>query len=381
MTDIQQQVQETIDTLVESGVERGLQVAVYRNGELVVDAVAGLADAETKRPVTSDTPFYSTSTGKGITTTVAHVLVERGVLKYDTPVAELWPEFAANGKESATVRHVLTHATGVPGLPADTTPEDLANWDKMVAVIADATPWWEPGTKFGYHAQTYGYLVGELVRRATGKTISEALREYVAVPLGLERELFFGVPESELARTATLEEVQNPDAGGGEEFTPEMLAEIPFFKVVHGYTAAPMAALPGAEFGNRNDILTSDIPAGGTFSARALAKVYAALLGEVGGVRLVSPERLRTMTAEAVSGDDEILGFPTARGLGYDIGLPSPTAAPAPTVFGTAGSEGSAAFADTASKVTFALTKNRVTQGDYSAVDRVHETVVKALGL
>ncbi|MEU0487187.1 serine hydrolase domain-containing protein, partial [Streptosporangium sp. NPDC006013] len=145
MNDMQKRVQEAADRLVESGTERGLQVAVYRHGELVVDVVAGVADPATGRPVTPDTPFYSASTGKGVTSTVVHVLVERGVLGYDTPIVELWPEFGAHGKERATVRHALTHSTGVPGVPAGTTPEDLCDWDGMCAAIADAKPWWEPG--------------------------------------------------------------------------------------------------------------------------------------------------------------------------------------------------------------------------------------------
>jgi CubicO group peptidase (beta-lactamase class C family) len=132
MNDLQQQVQEAIDKLVESGAERGLQVAVYLHGEAVVDAVAGVADPASGRPVTSDTPFYAYSVGKGATATVAHVLAERGLFGYDTPVVELWPEFGAHGKETATVRHVLTHTVGVPGIPADTTPEDLCGWDKGV---------------------------------------------------------------------------------------------------------------------------------------------------------------------------------------------------------------------------------------------------------
>ena len=138
MNDIQRQVQEAIDELVESGAECGLQVAVYRNGELLVDALAGVADPSTGRPVTPETPFYCYSTGKGATATVAHVLVEQGLFDYDTKIVELWPEFGAHGKEGVTVRHVLTHTVGVPGIPADTTPEDLCDWDKMCAVVADA---------------------------------------------------------------------------------------------------------------------------------------------------------------------------------------------------------------------------------------------------
>ena len=115
MSDAQKLVQEAVGQLVEWGTDTGLQVAVYQHGELVVDAVAGVADSSTGRPVTPGTPFYSASTGKGVTSTVAHVLVERGALDYDTPIVELWPEFGAHGKENATLRHVLTHTVGVPG--------------------------------------------------------------------------------------------------------------------------------------------------------------------------------------------------------------------------------------------------------------------------
>jgi CubicO group peptidase (beta-lactamase class C family) len=363
-----------IAEMVESGAETGVQVAVYREGELVVDAVAGVADSATGCPVTSGTPFYSTSTGKGMTATVVHVLAERGVLDYDAPIVELWPEFGAHGKEAATVRHALTHSAGVPGLPAGTTPEDLCDWEKMCAVIADAEPWWEPGTKTGYHAQSFGYIIGEIVRRVTGRPISQVLRDEVAGPLGVADELFFGVPEADLGRLAWLEQT-----GDAPEMSAEMLEQIPFFKVVHGYTAAPLAALPDAVFCNRADVLSSDIPAGGTMSARAVARMYAALLGEVDGIRLVSPERLREMTAVAISGVDEVFASPCKRGLGYDTGLPSPYAPEAPSVFGMAGSGGTSAYGDTATGITFALTKNRVTAGDFTTVQHVGEIVSKAV--
>ena len=286
-----------------------LQVAVYRDGEQVVDAVAGIADPETGRLVASDTPFYAYSVGKGATSAVAHVLVERGLFGYDTPVVELWPEFGAHGKESATVRHVLTHTVGVPGIPADTTPEDLCDWDKMCAAIADAEPWWEPGTKIAYHAYPFGYIVGEIVRRATGKPISQVLKEDVAGPLGVADELYFGMPESELHRLARLE-----DEEGSEEFLASMPDDSPFFQL------GPRAVTPTAEFGNRKDILMADIPAGGKTSARAVARMYAALMDEVDGVRLVSSERLREISAGTFTGEDQIMGFPTTWALGYSLG-------------------------------------------------------------
>ncbi len=365
MSDVQRQVQKAIDGLVESGAERGLQVAVYRHGEQVVDAVAGVADPTTGRPVTSETPFYVYSTGKGVTATVAHVLAERGVFGYDTPIVELWPEFGAHGKETATVRHVLTHSVGVPGVPADTTPEDLCDWQKMCAAIAE--PWWEPGAETGYHAYPFGYIVGEIVRRSTGKPISQVLREEVAGPLGVAGELFFGVPDSELGRLARLE-----DAEGSAEMLASMPDDSPFFKL------GPRAVTPSAEFGNRTDILTADIPAGGKMSARAVARMYAALLGEVDGVRLISPERLREVSAVAFSGVDRIMGFPTTWALGYSIGRPGTDSQETPTVFGMGGAGGSYAYADTASRISFALTKNRLTP-DFDATKHVAEIVTKAV--
>ena len=154
---------------------------------------------------------------------MAHVLAERGLFGYDTPVVELWPEFGAHGKHAVTVRHVLTHSAGVPGIPLDTTPEDLCDWDKMCAAIADAELWWEPGTKVGYHAYTFGYIIGEIVRRVTGKPISQVLREDVAGPLGVADELYFGMPESEHGRLARLEDEEGAggtmsvDAGGSPD--------------------------------------------------------------------------------------------------------------------------------------------------------------------
>jgi CubicO group peptidase (beta-lactamase class C family) len=365
---LQRQVQSAIDELVESGTERGLQVAVYRDGDQVVDAVAGIADPETGRPVASDTPFYAYSVGKGATSAVAHVLVERGLFGYDTPVVELWPEFGAHGKESATVRHVLTHTVGVPSIPDDTTPEDLCDWDKMCAAIADSEPWWEPGTKTAYHAYPFGYIVGEIVRRATGKRISQVLGEDVAGPLGIADELYFGMPESELGRLARLEDME-----GSSEFLASMPDDAPFFKL------GPRAVTPTAEFGNRKDILMADIPAGGKTSARATARMYAALIGEVDGVRLVSPGRLREISAAAFSGTDEIMGNPVTWALGYSIGQLGSEAQLTPTVFGMGGVGGSFAYADTATGVAFALTKNRLT-ADFSAAQRISGIVTKAVG-
>lgn len=368
MSDIQQRVQRALDRLAGSGAERGVQAAVYLRGEPVVDAVAGVADPATGRPVTPATPFYNFSIGKGAASTLTHQLVDRGVFGYDTRVAELWPEFARHGKDAVTVRHVLTHSAGVPGLPAGTTAEDVCDWDTMCAALVEAAPWWEPGTAVGYHAYTFGFLIGEVVRRATGRPIGQVLREELAEPLGVGDELYFGMPRPEHGRLARLEDAGDPAAA-----LASVPRDAPLFK------ASPAALLPTAALGNRTDILAADIPATGKTSARAIARMYAALLGGVPGVRLIAPERLPEVAGLAASGTDQVFGNPSSWALGYALWLPGATSGAATTAFGMAGAGGSYAYGDPATGIAFALTKNRLTP-DFAAVEEINGIVLDALG-
>lgn len=155
MSDIQEVVAGLADELVASGAERGLQVVAYVDQKPVVDVVAGVADPASGRPVEPGTLFYNWSIGKGATATLVHRLVDAGVICYDTPVVELWPEFARNGKQAITVRQVLNHSAGVPGLPAGATVESVCSWDCMTRALEDAELWWEPGTRVGYHARLH----------------------------------------------------------------------------------------------------------------------------------------------------------------------------------------------------------------------------------
>jgi len=356
-SDIQTQVQAEVDRLVDSGAERGLQVAVYRDGEQVVDAVAGVADPATGRPLTSETPIYCFSVCKAAASTLVHMLVEQGVLSYETRVAEVWPELGARGKGAVTVRQVLNHSAGVPQVPPDTTIEDLCDWDGICARIAGQELWWEPGTKVGYHAYTFGYILGEVIRRTTGKRISELLEERIAAPLGVSGELYFGMPASEHHRLAVLEDA--PMAGP----MPEMPPDLPMFR------AAPMSLMPTAALGNREDVLAADIPAGGKCSARAIARLYAALLGPVDGVRLIPEPRLREATAVSTSGPDQVFGMDTRWGLGYSIGVMGVPEQDPPVAFGVGGVGGSFAGADRARGLTFAVTKNRLAMDFSSATE------------
>ncbi|MFC4149649.1 serine hydrolase domain-containing protein [Micromonospora mangrovi] len=350
------QVRATIDDLVSSGRETGVQVAACLDGTPIVEEQAGLADADSGRPMTADTPVHAVSTGKGLTATVVHVLAERGQLDYDLRIADVWPEFGRHGKGDITLRHALTHTAGVPALPADTTPEDFTDWDRMCALIADSVPRWAPGRQVAYHAWTFGWLVGEVVRRVTGRRVSQVLAQEVAGPLGVTGELFLGVPEAELPRLARL-----TDAGLAA-LMDWAGANLPNFDAV-----APPGVRPDATIGSRPDVLRADVPAVGTMSARAVARMYAALLGPVDGVRLVSPDRLREVSAVAVRGTEWVFGQETTFGLGYAVD--------ADGSFGTAGSGGSLAFAYPELGLTVAAVRNRLGAGDGDPMEQLRVLV------
>ena len=303
-----------LDELVDSGVEVGLQVAVIRHGRTLVD---------------------------------------------------VWPEFGAHGKDGVTLRHVLTHTAGVPGLPSGTSAADLCDWDHMCAVIADAKPWWEPGTRFGYHAKTFGFLLGETLRRATGDPISALLRRHVTEPLGIGDEVHFGVPEPLLPRVARQ---VTPD--GSAPGRPEPGSPLD--------RAMPPGVVPDAGYANRPDLLTSDIPAEGTMSARGVARVYSALLGHVDGVTLVSDARRTAMAAIAFTGMDEVMGFPTSSAFGYSASRPSGRGRPGST-FGMFGANGSVAYADIDSGVAVAVMRNRFDQRGFTTAARIDQLIMEGL--
>ncbi|MCZ7437415.1 serine hydrolase [Micromonospora sp. WMMC241] len=359
------EVRTALDDLVSSGREAGVQVAAYLDGTPIVEEQAGLADTDTGRPMTADTPVHAVSTGKGLTATVVHVLAEQGRLDVDLPLARVWPEFARHGKDGITLRHVLTHTAGLPTLPADVTPANFADWARMCRLLADAKPLWAPGERLAYHAWTWGWLVGEAVRRVTGRSVSRVLAEEVAGPLGVDRELFLAVPEAELPRLARLE-----DAGLSALMTWAG-ANLPHFDAV-----APPAVRPDATIGGNPDVLRAEVPSVGTMSARAAARMYAALLGPVDGVRLVSPERQRAICAPAVRAQEWVFGQESTFGLGYAVDDDGS--------FGTAGSGGSLAFAYPELGLTVAAVRNRLGAGDGDPMERlralVHDRVAATLG-
>ncbi|NEA24064.1 serine hydrolase [Actinomadura bangladeshensis] len=360
MRSLQGRVHGLVDELVASGGEVGLQVAVLERGRVVADVVAGVADRSSGRAVAADTLFYAASTAKGIASVVAHVLVERGELAYDMRVVDVWPEFGVHGKGGVTLRHVLMHTAGVPAPPYDTTAEDLCDWEHMCAVLAASKPWWEPGTRFGYHAQTFGFLLGEIVRRATGHGLTWWLREAVTRPLGVEDEVHFGVPETMLERVAR-QEAPNEPLGEPEPGSPQD-------------KAIPPGIRPDACFANRADVLRSDIPSGGTMTARGAARVYAALLGHVDGVELVSPARLADMAAVHYEGMDEVMGMAATWAFGFSTFRPGGVPTRPGSTLGMVGMNGSAAYADIDSGVAVAVMRNRFSP-DMAAASRIDRIV------
>lgn len=355
---LQERVQRTLDELVASGSESGAQVAVYLHGEPIVDACAGVADPATGRPVTPDTPFFSFSTGKALTSTAVHVLVEQGKLDHDLRIAEVWPEFARHGKQGITLRHALTHTAGLPALPSDVTRADLADWARMCGILADSTPLWEPGARHGYHVWTFGWLVGETVRRATGRTVSEVLAEEIAGPLGVPGELLLGVPDESLDGLARLAD------GGWSTALSQLDAQLPNLR-----RAVPAGARPDADLGNDPAFLRADVPAVGTVSARAVARLYAALLGEVDGVRLLSPELLRKVSTPVVSGPEWTFGMDAAWTLGYAVEAGG-------AMFGTGGIGGSLAGAAPALGLAVGATKATLAVGDGDPMERLRELIL-----
>lgn len=372
MTDVQSRVQTLVDQLVERDVERGLQVAAYFNGELVVDAWAGIADPTTDRKVDAETLFTVWSCGKGVAATIIHLLVERGLLTYDTPLASVWPEFGTHGKQTITMRHVLTHTAGIPQIPDGISPTDLLDWATMCRRVAALKPLWPPGTVMAYHAMTYGWLVGEIAQRVDGRPFATIVQQEICAPLDID-SMFFGIPEAVAPRVAVLEEVAVPAAPAIP--SPDILT----------LPVAPPWRAPSSAWANQPVVQQACLPSSGAImNARALARHYAALASPtLDGVRLLPPERIEQASALQIEAPDRVLGVPVRRALGYHLGEPQSAMSARSTAFGHAGAGGSLGFADPAYQFAFALTKNRMQNaapGDDAAFLIARE-VRRALGI
>jgi CubicO group peptidase (beta-lactamase class C family) len=335
--------------------ELGAAVVITVDGEPVVDLFAGHADPARSRPWTRDTIVHVYSVTKGMTALCAHRLVERGALDLDAPVARYWPEFAQAGKGGIPVRWVLSHQAGLQALRAPLPPESLYDWSAMCAALAAAAPCIEPGT-VGYHPVTFGWLVGELVRRVDGRSLGRFFREEVATPLGVDFHIGLGPGEEKRAADIT-PLVPPPEIL--EAFSSAAGGELPLLA---------LAFVNPAGNGDHNSPAhrRAELPAiNGHGSAAALARVYGALArgGELDGVRVLSAEGIGRARSLQIEGTCALMSIPVRLGLGYWLnqpGAPGFELGPNPGAFGHPGAGGCLGFADPEARVGFGYVTNRM---------------------
>ncbi|MFF3289057.1 serine hydrolase domain-containing protein [Streptomyces sp. NPDC003023] len=343
--------------------ERGAAVAVYRDGRKVVDLWAGTRDVDGREPWAVDTAQVVRSATKGVAAAVVLVLHQRGQIDLDAPVGTYWPEFKAAGKERVLVRHLLSHRAGLPVLDRPLTPAEAQDGVTGPAAIAAQAPVWEPGADHGYHAQTYSWLLGELVRRVTGRTIGRWVAEEIAGPLGLD--LWIGLPADETHRVGRLGQIAEPPTaeGGGLKLRPKR-SVAQAYRDPESLTRRAFEAIDPLPDENDPAYRAAELPASnGMSTARALARFYAATIGEVyGGPRLFAPATLTLARTQESAGPDRVLVVPTRFGLGFMLhGPASPLLGPGS--FGHPGRGGSLGFADPESGIAFGYTTNGMRKG------------------
>ncbi|MFD6493610.1 serine hydrolase domain-containing protein [Streptomyces sp. NPDC060188] len=335
--------------------DRGAAVTVYRDGHKVVDLWGGSRDVDGTEPWQRGTAQIVRSATKGVAAAVILLLAQRGLLDLDAPVAAHWPAYKARGKEHTRVRHLLAHRAGVPALDRPLTPAEAADPDIAAAAVAAQTPAWQPGTGHGYHAQTYSWLTGELVRRVTGRSIGAWIADEIARPLDLD--LWVGLPPAQAGRVGRVAQVEAPPAPGGLRTRPKR-AVVEAYADPDSLTRRAFAAITPMPDENDPAYRAAVLPASnGIATADGLARFYAALTGEVDGVRLFSPETTGKARAEHSAGPDRVLVVNTRFGLGYMLhGPASPLLSPGS--FGHPGRGGALGFADPESGIAFGYVTN-----------------------
>jgi CubicO group peptidase (beta-lactamase class C family) len=354
-------VREAFDANLASGADVGACFCATLEGETVVDIWGGFADEAKTRPWEKDTIVNVYSTTKTMTALTALMVADRGELDFDAPVARYWPEFAANGKAGVKVSHLMSHTAGLSGWKEKITTQDVYDWEKMTSLLAAQAPYWEPGTAAGYHALTQGFLVGEVVRRITGKSLGTVFREEIAGPLGADFHI--GLPASEDARVAEL--IPPPPGGGiadGEQ-TPLVanMSTNPRIDPRDTRTRAWRAA---------------EIPAAnGHGNARSVAGIHVLMAngGVAGGKRILSEAGCRKALEVQYEGPDLILGMPARYGMGF--GLPGAAVPlPNPNSIYWGGYGGSLIIIDMDARTTCAYAMNKMaptTTGDMRAMGLV----------
>jgi CubicO group peptidase (beta-lactamase class C family) len=339
-----------------AGREVGASFAATIDGELIVDLWAGHADAARTRAWERDTIVNVFSTTKAMTALCAHILVDRGRLELDVPVARYWPEFAQNGKGGITTRHLLSHTAGLAAMRAPLDEAAFYDWGRITAALAAESPWWEPGTANGYHALTFGFLVGEVIRRVDGRMPGVFFRDEVARPL--RADFHIGLPESEDARVAEMvasTPEENAAAGPAAAIDPDSLLG----KVMGNPPLQPQIV-------NTRAWRRADIPAAnGHGNARSVARVMAALAcgGALDGARLLGQATLDRAITEQCYRQDLVLRFPLRWGLGFMLSSDTLPLSPNPRTFGHGGWGGSLGFADLDARASWAYVMNKMSPG------------------
>lgn len=377
-----ERVADILQSSLDDGREVGAAVAVYQDGVPVVDIWGGVADARSGRAWQRSTLACVFSASKGLTAICAHMLVQRGELDLDAPVARYWPEFAGGGKADTKVRWLLTHQTGLPFVDQDMTLDDLRVGGRLVRALEAQVPHWEPGTAYGYHAVTFGTLVGELIHRVSGKTLAQFLRDEVITPLGLNTAL--GLPEDASVDLAHMG--LNPPPPDFVALHGEWVLELVerHRRAISLGGALPHALVTG-EAGDFNDRRVLALEVGGSnvvSDARSLARAYAATVSEVDGVRLLTDEAA-TACAPIHTNGTPPFGLPaelvaTAPPGGFGLGFMYNEMV-GPTSFGHPGAGGAIGFADLDARLSFGYVTSKMGgEGDDRAARLISE-VKKAL--
>lgn len=353
-TRVNEKVTDLIQQQTAEGRQIGVQVCAYKDGRVVVDTVAGQMGPDDTRPIQPDSLVLAFSVTKGVGALAIHILADRGLIDVDAPVAKYWPAFAPHGKERVTVAQALSHQAGLHAMPSPFKVEHLTDWDAGIKRMEEGVPAYPPGTATGYHAVTWAWIAGGIVQGATGRHIKEVIATEIAKPLGIQDEMYVGIPDGVEDRLTTLALVT---AGEGTPIAPDS----DFYK-----------AMPKEQWQHFNEMAVRKacLPSGnGHFSARALAKMYAVLAqgGELDGVRLVSKERIPMMRRLMTNEVDRVLGSPTPKGVGFFLGGSTAGNAgligPRDTAFGHPGAGGSVAFCDPEAGLSVGLTMTKMQFG------------------
>ena len=333
------------------GDELGASIAVDLDGETVVDIWGGYQDPDRTTPWTQDTIVNVWSTTKCVLNLAALMLVERGDLDVYAPVGNYWPEFSAKGKKDVEVRHLMSHTSGVSGWEQPFSVRDMYDWEASCERLAQQRPWWEPGTASGYHAATQGFLVGEVIRRITNKTLARFVADEIAGPLGADFQV--GARERDRDRVASL--VAPPRAEPAGDVDPTSLAVRTFTAPVMSVKATASPEWRAADLGALN----------GHSNARGVLDVLRVLSlgGEAGGVRLLSEKTIELVFDLQSHGVDLVLGEPFRWGIGYCLGSPVVPYVPVGRTFFWGGWGGSLAVMDLDRRLTFTYIMNAMAPG------------------